>query len=230
MGAEAADDAGFLQQLAPESRAYHIVRALRLKGEIDSEALRRAFQLLIDRHASLRTVFTLIDGQPVQEVREHVTIFFVEEDASDWNSDLLQKRVAEAARQPFDLSSGPLFKVYLFRCSEDDHRLLLALHHIVADLWSLGLLLTEFPGSSPTAAKFVAPGTRVDFVTVNGEQGEWVTGKPHHFGNVDDQGVFRKESIRLAGNVLLWERHGLVLRLESAVPEAATLRIAASVR
>ena len=133
----------FLQQLAPESRAYHIVRALRLKGEIDSEALRRAFQLLIDRHASLRTVFTLIDGQPVQEVREHVTIFFVEEDASDWNSDLLQKRVAEAARQPFDLSSGPLFKVYLFRCSEDDHRLLLALHHIVADLWSLGLLLTE---------------------------------------------------------------------------------------
>jgi hypothetical protein len=94
----------------------------------------------------------------------------------------------------------------------------------------VGLLLTEFPGSSPVADKFVEPGTRVDVVTVNGMQGYWITGKPHLFGYVDDKGVSRMETVRLAGNVLLWERDGLVLRLELALPEAATLRIAASVR
>jgi amino acid adenylation domain-containing protein/non-ribosomal peptide synthase protein (TIGR01720 family) len=133
----------FLQQLAPESLAYHIVRALRLKEEIDVEALRWAFQLLVDRHASLRTVFTVTDDKPVQQVREHIAIFFIEKDASHWNSDLLQDRVAEIARQPFNLSSGPLFKIHLFRRSDHDHLLLLSVHHMVADLWSLGLLLTE---------------------------------------------------------------------------------------
>lgn len=133
----------FLQQLAPGSRAYHIVRALRLKEEIDVEALRRAFQLLVDRHASLRTVFTVKEGKPVQRVCKQVISSFVEEDASRWNSGLLQEHIAEAARQPFDLSGGPLFRVYLFRRSDQDYLLLLAVHHVVADLWSLGLLLTE---------------------------------------------------------------------------------------
>lgn len=99
-----------------------------------------------------------------------------------------------------------------------------------ANTTGVGLLLTEFPGSSPTAGKFLDSRTRVYFVTVNGERGEWVTGKAHLFGYVNAKGDFDKESIRLAGNVLLWERHGLVLRLESALPEAAALRIAASVR
>jgi hypothetical protein len=94
----------------------------------------------------------------------------------------------------------------------------------------VGLLLAEVPGSSPVAGKFVEPGTRVYVVTVNGLQGYWITGKPHLFGYIDDKGVFRMETARLAGNVLLWERDGLVLRLESALPEAAALRIAASVR
>jgi len=56
---------------------------------------------------------------------------------------LLQKRITEAARQRFDLSDGPLFRVYLFRRSDQDYLLLLAVHHVVADLWSLGLLLTK---------------------------------------------------------------------------------------
>jgi hypothetical protein len=133
----------FLQQLAPEGQAYHIVRALRLKGEVDAVALRRTFQMLAERHASLRTVFLVVDGKPMQHVQEQAALFFEHEDASHWDARRLQQRVTESARRPFDLSRGPLFRVFLFGCSTGDHLLLLAAHHIVADLWSLGLILNE---------------------------------------------------------------------------------------
>jgi len=97
----------------------------------------------------------------------------------------------------------------------------------------VGLLLTEARGSfgaNPVFFKGLEPGTRVELVQVNGTQAYWITGKPHLFGYLDDRGVLRMETVRLAGNVLLWARPGLVLRLESALPEAAALRIAASVR
>lgn len=99
-----------------------------------------------------------------------------------------------------------------------------------ANTTGVGLLLTEFPGSSVVAAKFLEPDTRLSFVTVGGAPGFWISGKPHRFAYIDAQGVFRTESVRLAGNVLLWGRGGLVLRLESALPEGAALHIAASLR
>ena len=133
----------FLQQLAPESRAYYIARALRLRNEIDNAALHRALQKLIDRHASLRAVFTLADGKPVQNIGRQVSISFQYQDASQWNSTELSQHLAEAANAPFDLSGGPLFRVLLFSRSVNDHVLLIAVHHIVSDLWSLGLVLNE---------------------------------------------------------------------------------------
>ncbi|HEV2962010.1 MAG TPA: amino acid adenylation domain-containing protein, partial [Candidatus Angelobacter sp.] len=133
----------FLQQLAPESRAYHITRSLRFKHEVDSAVLQRAFQRLVDRHPSLRTVFSLVDGKPVQCVQEQAAVCWEHQDASQWDSATLQERMTAAANRSFDLSSGPLFRALLFSRPDGDH-LLLAVHHIVADLWSLGLLLNEF--------------------------------------------------------------------------------------
>src|SRR5579871_2713068 len=133
----------FLQQLAPESRAYSIARVLRLKGEMNPAALRRSFQLLVDRHAALRTVFVVVNGKPAQQVSGQATIAFEHEDVSGWESERISQRLAEAANQPFDLGFGPLFRVALFSSSARDHLLLLATHHIVSDLWSLGLLLYE---------------------------------------------------------------------------------------
>src|SRR5205823_3421102 len=133
----------FLQQLAPESRAYYIARPLCLKGEVDAAALQRAFQRLVSRHTSLRVVFSIVDGRPMHHVHEQATVCFIHEDASRWDETTLEQRLREAANQPFDLSRGPLFRAFLFSHSNCDHLLLLTVHHMVADLWFLGLLLRE---------------------------------------------------------------------------------------
>lgn len=99
----------------------------------------------------------------------------------------------------------------------------------------VGLLLTQFQGSVEGLAgivigKFVEPGTRVEEVAVNGEPGFWIEGKHHLFMYYDAAGSVREESIRLAGNTLLWQHGELTLRLESALSKQEALRIAASVQ
>ncbi len=75
----------FLQQLTPESAAYNIANAAQIRGELDIPALRRAFQTLVDRHASLRTTFSALHGEPVQCIQDQVKVYFRVEDASTWD-------------------------------------------------------------------------------------------------------------------------------------------------
>ena len=133
----------FLYRLAPESPAYNIARAVRIRSPLSIPTLRRAFQTLVDRHASLRTTFTISHGEPVQRVREHEEVCFVERDASTWNEPALNAVLIEAAHCPFDLEKGSLLRMGLFTRSADDHVLLLVVHHIVADFWSLEVLIHE---------------------------------------------------------------------------------------
>jgi amino acid adenylation domain-containing protein len=133
----------FLHQLAPQSAAYHIASAVRVISEVDTGALRRAFQALVNRHPALRTTFQAIDGVPVQRIHERQDVCFEEVEAGTWSEAELDERLAEAAHAPFDLEQGPLLRVSLFRRQGGEHVLLLVVHHIVADLWSLGVLLDE---------------------------------------------------------------------------------------
>ncbi|VVQ05086.1 Linear gramicidin synthase subunit D [Pseudomonas fluorescens] len=135
-------------QLDPQSSAYNIPGALRLRGELDEEALRASFQQLIERHESLRTRFFERDGVALQQV----------DGAGEFNlqlidlSDLpLAEREARAqqiredeARTQFDLEHGPLLWVTLVRLDDEDHQLLVTMHHIIADGWSLNVLIDEF--------------------------------------------------------------------------------------
>ncbi|MCA1565806.1 MAG: AMP-binding protein, partial [Acidobacteria bacterium] len=134
----------FLYVIAPQSIAYNIASAARIRSEIDVEALRRTFQILVDRHAMLRTTFTTSRGEPFQHVHKHCEPSFNVESAYEWSDVYLRERLAEEATCAFDLEKGPLFKVKLFSRAPDDHVLLLVVHHIVADMWSLALLLHEF--------------------------------------------------------------------------------------
>lgn len=95
-----------------------------------------------------------------------------------------------------------------------------------------GLLLTMFRGTNATRYidKLVGPGTTVQRVRVSGETGIWLAGRPHQFAFTDARGANRVETIRLAGDTLLWQRGPLALRLEGAASLAAALRIAASLR
>ena len=133
----------FLQQLEPESSAYNIARALRFRGPLNRTALRQAFQECVNRHAVLRTAFLGDGKQPTCKVREGIEVSFVEQDASRWSDALLAERLSAAAHQPFNLEKDVLLRVSLFERSPEEHVLLLTVHHIAADLWSMGVLFNE---------------------------------------------------------------------------------------
>jgi amino acid adenylation domain-containing protein/non-ribosomal peptide synthase protein (TIGR01720 family) len=133
----------FMHHVAPESAAYNISFAARIRGEIETEALRRAFQALVNRHASLRTAFALVDGEPAQRVGERATIFFQTEDARGLEETQLRERLSLEAHHPFNLEAEPLLRGFLFKRAADEHVLMLVAHHIIVDFWSLSILMYE---------------------------------------------------------------------------------------
>lgn len=133
----------FLHQLEPESAAYNVPVAVRILGALDVDALRRAFQALVARHASLRTTFTTVDGEPVQQVHEKLDVSFELLEASSWDEPTLAARLAAEAHRSFDLEHGPLLRIHLLRRSAEEHVLLLSMHHIVTDFWSQTTLLKD---------------------------------------------------------------------------------------
>ncbi|HSF40408.1 MAG TPA: amino acid adenylation domain-containing protein, partial [Thermoanaerobaculia bacterium] len=132
----------FLNRLAPQSAAYNLAGAARLPGVVDPEALRRALQTLVDRHAVLRTTYADGKAGPVQRVAEREAVTFVHEEAAGWSEEVLSRRVRQAAFGPFDLERGPVFRAALFARGQGAV-LVLAVHHIAADFASLAVLVRE---------------------------------------------------------------------------------------
>ncbi|HEX8275797.1 MAG TPA: amino acid adenylation domain-containing protein [Longimicrobiaceae bacterium] len=135
----------FLEQMRPGEATYAIPAALRMTGPLEVEALRRALEEIVRRHEALRTVFARSGGRPVQVVRPAGRLELpVEELAAGGDADAaLRARMREDAQRLFDLEEGPLFRVALLRLGADEHALLLSMHHIVSDGWSMGVLLRE---------------------------------------------------------------------------------------
>ncbi|MCP2051908.1 UNVERIFIED_ORG: amino acid adenylation domain-containing protein/non-ribosomal peptide synthase protein (TIGR01720 family) [Pseudomonas fluorescens] len=135
-------------QLDPHSSAYTIPGALRLRGELDEDAVRTSFQQLIQRHEALRTHFYERDGQAFQRVEANTGFELQVIDLSDLPSAEREARAQQIredeARTRFDLEKGPLLWVTLVRLDDEDHQLLVTLHHIIADGWSLNILIDEF--------------------------------------------------------------------------------------
>ncbi|MCP1417865.1 amino acid adenylation domain-containing protein/non-ribosomal peptide synthase protein (TIGR01720 family) [Pseudomonas laurylsulfativorans] len=135
-------------QLDPHSSAYNIPGALRLRGELDENALRGSFQQLIERHESLRTRFFERDGVALQQVDPATEFNLQMIDISDLPAAEREARAVQIredeARTQFDLQQGPLLWVTLVRLDDEDHQLLVTLHHIIADGWSLNVLIDEF--------------------------------------------------------------------------------------
>ncbi|MDX6694359.1 MAG: hypothetical protein QOF02_1962 [Blastocatellia bacterium] len=136
----------FLHQLAPESPAYNIANAVRIRAALDVAALRRAMQALVDRHGMLRTTFTAVDGQPLQRAHASMQVCFEVEDAATMSEAAFNELLAEASRAPFNLEQGPLLRVKVFERAAQEYIVLLVLHHILADFWSLSVLLHELAG------------------------------------------------------------------------------------
>src|ERR687890_2633295 len=136
-----------LQQLEPEDTSYNIHRAIRVEGILDVEALRKALGAIVARQEGLRTTFAVVDGSPLQVIAPAFDVPLPVEDLSSLpgaeREEAVQRRAHEAARKPFDLERGPLFRARLLRLGEEEHILLISMHHIVSDGWSMGVLWRE---------------------------------------------------------------------------------------
>jgi len=132
----------FLNRLEPGSSAYNIPAVLRLRGPLDADALERAVADVVGRHEPLRTVFPEDEGgRPSQRILDpaDVPTVLTREEAPDD----VDGRVREIARGGFDLTAQPPLRVVLLRVAEDDHRLVLLLHHVAGDGWSMGPLARD---------------------------------------------------------------------------------------
>ncbi|HEX2077404.1 MAG TPA: amino acid adenylation domain-containing protein, partial [Longimicrobium sp.] len=137
----------FLERLGGLGSTYHFPMRRRLRGPLDRAALERALGEIVRRHETLRTTFAEADGEPVQVIAPFGGFALPVEDLSGLSGAdreaALRRRAGEEARRPFDLSAGPLFRVSLLRLGAEEHVLLLSMHHIVSDGWSMGVLYRE---------------------------------------------------------------------------------------
>ncbi|MDZ5604326.1 amino acid adenylation domain-containing protein [Pseudomonas sp. RP23018S] len=135
----------FLWQLEPDSAAYNIPQALRLRGPLNQPALQQAFDALIERHESLRTRLLETEHGALQliEAATPVRIEMAQVPADQAPEAYVREYVQAESQRPFDLRTGPLMRVGLLRVAADDHVLLVTQHHIVSDGWSMQVMVDE---------------------------------------------------------------------------------------
>ncbi|MBD2201843.1 hypothetical protein H6G33_10830 [Calothrix sp. FACHB-1219] len=138
----------FLAQLEPDSSSYNISVAVKLQGKLNLAALQQSFQEIINRHEALRTSFQTVDGQPIQIIAPSldfaISIISLHE-CSLWEQEKqIRHLTTQAAQQPFDLTKSPLLRVNLVQLHPEEYIILLTIHHIVSDAWSMGILVEEF--------------------------------------------------------------------------------------
>ncbi len=167
----------FLAQLDPDSLAYSLPAAVRLDGALDLPALRLALTAVVRRHESLRTTFANQDGQPVQRIAPPgVTELPVVDLSGIEARDAEARRLTrEAAQRPFDLAAGPLFAPLLLRESATRATLVLTIHHIVTDAWSMGVLVRELAAVYGGSA-VVLPELPIQYADYARWQRGWLTG------------------------------------------------------
>ncbi len=137
----------FLEQMEPGRPTYNVSGALRLKGALDIQQLSRSLNEIVRRHEALRTTFTTVDTTPTQVIHESLTLAMPVEDISNLpesEREAEAKRIAfDEARLPFDLHNGPLIRARLLHLAHHQHVLLVTLHHIICDGWSIAIIIRD---------------------------------------------------------------------------------------
>ncbi|WP_437528303.1 amino acid adenylation domain-containing protein [Sorangium sp. So ce726] len=173
----------FLAQLEPTAASYNIPAAVRLVGPLDVDRLKRGLEAVVRRHASMRTTFAEIDGRPAMIVRPEqpvaLSIADLRAAPAEEREAAAQRALEAEASRAFDLTEGPLFRITLLRLGEREHALLVVLHHIVSDGWSLSLLVSEVmelyaAGAEGRAAAL--PSLPVQYADYARWQRAWLTG------------------------------------------------------
>ncbi len=174
----------FLDRLMPDAFSYNTPLAYRITGPLDVKALEKSINQLVARHEVLRTTITLVEGEPAQniasEVRLSLQVSDLELVPGTESEEVLQREVQYEAQQPFDLSAGPVIRTRLLRIAADDHLLVVTLHHIVADGWSIGVFaadLSALYGAAIKGKKAPLPQLPVQYADYAAWQREWLKGE-----------------------------------------------------
>ena len=137
----------FLDQYEPDNILYNIAHAIRLQGALDFTALEQSLNDILRRHEALRTTFSIVDDRPVQVIHKawdfNLTLIELREPCSEKIEATAARLAAEEAEKPFNLAKGPLLRVKLLRLAEDEHVLLITMHHIISDGWSIKVFIGE---------------------------------------------------------------------------------------
>lgn len=152
----------FFDQFEPASFVYNVLTPVSLRGNLDVSALQEAFNHLVRRHEALRTTFELREGQPVQIIGQQQSIPIRRIDLSHQARPEQQEQFHavfnDETCRPFDLKKGPLLRITLVRMAAEEHALLLAMHHIVTDGWSMNVLVREAVALYAMYSAGLAPG------------------------------------------------------------------------
>ncbi len=175
----------YIDQLGADA-TYNLFSAVRIAGPLDLGIIERAFNMIVQRHETLRTTFVEVAGEPFQVIgpTEPLTITLI--DLQDLpaaeQTTRVQQLVTAEAQQPFDLARGPLLRVKLLRLSANEHQLLVTMHHIISDGWSIGVMLRELTllyQALQTGQPTALPELPIQYVDFTQWQRQWLQG-PHY--------------------------------------------------
>ncbi|MDP6437281.1 MAG: amino acid adenylation domain-containing protein [Gammaproteobacteria bacterium] len=170
----------FLDQLEPDSAAYNLHWAARLTGEVHTGRLQASIDAVVSRHESLRTTFGANDGEPVQLIAAKLQVTVKVDALPAATDEQVHGRLLKLIRQPFNLHTGPLLRVHLLQLAPDESVLLMAMHHIVSDGWSMGVLFRELTACYNAGACESGPELPelpVQYADYAAWQREWLAGK-----------------------------------------------------
>ncbi|MFB2879416.1 SDR family NAD(P)-dependent oxidoreductase [Floridanema aerugineum] len=173
----------FLAQLEGASVAYNMPAVLRIKGNLEVACLQKAIDTIIQRHEVLRTTFKPVNGLPVQAIASNPGIIIPLIDLQDLSADIKHsetKRITlEATQTPFDLEKGPLLRASLLRLHPQEYLLILTMHHIIFDGWSIGILVRELSTLYPAFLNKEAislPDLPIQYADFAHWQRQWLAG------------------------------------------------------
>ena len=170
----------FLDQLEPGSTAYNINFAIRLKGTLNQAVLQDSLGMIVERHESLRTTFDTVDDVPVQVIAEQASTTFDAHILENSSEQALQELLGKLSGQAFNLKKGPLLRAHLIKSGDQEHVLLLVMHHSIADAWSLQILYGEL--TTVYAAKVAGitpelPELPIQYADYAEWQQDWLSGE-----------------------------------------------------
>ncbi len=173
----------FFDQLEPNSAAYNIPRVLRLNGTFDTRALQQSLETIVARHEVLRTSFLIDQGKPALSIASsgavEIPLFDVSHLPIAEREEKAKELAASETGRPFDLARGPLLRLALLKLGDEDQILLLTMHHIISDGWSIGVFMRELVicyNAVTTDASPDLPSLAVQYVDFATWQRQWLSG------------------------------------------------------